>query len=117
MSEKLVTVKEVVLKNNCPECYNNEGLRLIFKQKIIDTRFYRSLTSQVKYEIECRVCNSIIYPVKWDDNIERVFDYHKKLFVPKRASTYLKKTSWVTIILTIVAAIAAIILTAYPFDL
>ncbi len=114
MSEKLATIKEVVLKNNCPECYNNEGLRLTFKQKIIDTKFYKSITSQVSYEIDCKICNTIIYPVKWTDDIERVFEYQNKAFVPKKSSTYLKKASWLAIILTIVIAISIILLALYP---
>ncbi|MDO5978477.1 hypothetical protein [Flavivirga spongiicola] len=114
MSEKLVTIKEVILKNNCPECYSNEGLRLTFKQKVIDTKFYRSMTSQISHEIACKICNTIIYPVKWTDDIERVFEYQKKAFVPKRASTYLKKTSWIAIILIIIIAIAIILLAMYP---
>ncbi|MDD7884586.1 hypothetical protein [Flavivirga sp. 57AJ16] len=114
MSEKLVTIKEVVLKNNCPECYNNEGLRLIFKQKIIDTKLYRSTTSQMSHEIACKTCHNIIYPVKWTDDIERVFEYQKKAFVPQKSSIYLKKTSWIAIILAIIIAIAVILIVVYP---
>ena len=106
MSEKLVTVKEVILKNNCPECYNNEGLRLSFKQKIIDTSFYKSITSKISHEIECKVCNTTIFPVKWTDDIERVFEYQKKAFTPKKPITFLKKASWFTIIgITLMIAI------------
>ena len=114
MSEKLVTIKEVVLKNNCPECFSKEGLRLTFKQKIIDTRFYKSITSQIHHEIDCEKCHTIIYPVKWTDDIERVFEYQKKAFVPKKTSTYLKKTAWIAIILTIIIAIVVILLVMYP---
>ncbi len=114
MSEKLVTIKEVVLKNNCPECYSNEGLRLTFKQKIIDTRFYKSITSQISHEIDCKICNTVIYPVKWTDDIERVFEYQKKAFVPKKPLTYLKKTSWLAIILAAIVALSLIFLAIYP---
>lgn len=114
MYKELVTMKEVILKNNCPECYSNEGLRLTFKQKIIDTRLYRSMTSQISHEIDCKICNTFIYPVKWTDDIERVFEYQKKAFVPKKASTYLKKTSWIVIISIIIIAIAVILLAMYP---
>ncbi|TGV02885.1 hypothetical protein [Flavivirga rizhaonensis] len=118
MSEKLVTIKEVVLTNNCPECYSKEGLRLSFKQKIIDTKFYKSITSKISHEITCKTCKMIIYPVKWTDDIERVFEYHKKAFVPKKASTYLKKASWIAIILTSIIIITAITLAVvYPFNL
>ena len=98
MAEKLIDAKEVALKNNCPECYDNSGLRLTFRQKIKDTRFYKSITSQINHEITCLKCNSIIYPVQWTDDIDRVFEYQKKAFTPKKASTYIKKASWVAII-------------------
>jgi hypothetical protein len=47
MAEKLIDAKEVALKNNCPECYDNSGLRLTFRQKIKDTKFYKSITSEI----------------------------------------------------------------------
>lgn len=97
MADKLIDVKEVGLKNNCPECFNTNGLRLTFKQKIKETKFYKSITSEISHEISCKTCNSIIYPVQWTDDIDRVFEYQKKAFTPKRASTYLKKASWIFI--------------------
>lgn len=112
MSKKLVTTKEVVLTNNCPECYSKEGLRLSFKQKVINTKFYKSITSKISHEIACKTCNTIIYPVKWTDDIERVFEYQKKVFVPRKASISLKKASWIVII--IIIAIAVIRLAMYP---
>ena len=98
MSEKLIDVKEVALKNNCPECYSKNGLRLMFKQKIVETKFRKSITSEINHEIECKTCNSIIYPVQWTDDIDRVFEYQKKAFVPRKSSTFLKKASWIAII-------------------
>lgn len=95
MSKIFVDIKEVGLNNNCPECYNKDGLRLKFRQKIIETQFYKSITSEINHEISCKTCDSIIYPVQWTDDIERVFEYQKKAFVPKQRSTYLKKATWV----------------------
>ena len=95
MSERLVNIKEVALKNNCPECYSTDGLHLTFKQKIVETKFYKSITKEVIHELTCKTCDSIIYPVQWNDAIDRVFEYQKKAFVPKKASTYLKRSSWV----------------------
>ncbi|MFV9549811.1 hypothetical protein [Algibacter sp. PT7-4] len=112
MSEKLIDVKDVALKNNCPECYSNNGLRLTFKQKIKDTKFYKSITPKISYEITCKTCNSIIYPVQWTDDIDRVFEYHKKAFIPKKTSTYIKKISWVIIALGVVV-IAIMVFLAY----
>ncbi|MGB5418531.1 hypothetical protein [Algibacter sp.] len=97
MVEKLIDVKDVALKNNCPECFSKDGLRLTFRQKIKETKFYKSITSDISYEMNCNNCNSIIYPVQWTDDIDLVFEYQKKAFTPKRASTYIKKTSWIVI--------------------
>jgi len=107
MDDKYV-IEEVVLKNNCPECFNTEGLRLLFKQKFIENKFYKSMTSNVKQHIECRICNTIIYPVRWTDDIERVVEYHNKAFSPEKASTRLKKLSWIIIVLLVLGTIASI---------
>jgi len=99
MAEKQITIKEVSLNNNCPECYNTNGLQLTFKQKFKETNLYKSITSETIQEIECKTCNTIIYPVMWTDDIERVFEYHQKAFVPKKPSTKLKKKAWLIIAL------------------
>lgn len=114
MSEKYITIKEAALKNNCPECFSKEGLRLTFKQKFIETNFYKSITTDIKNSIECKTCNTTIYPVQWTDDIERVFEYHQKAFVPKKASTYLKKLSWIVISSFIAITIVILILVFYP---
>jgi len=98
MSDTLINIKDVALKNNCPECFSKDGLRLTFKQKIKDTKFYRSITSEIIHELTCSRCDSIIYPGQWTHDIDLVFKYHEKSFTPKRASTYLKKTSWIVIV-------------------
>ena len=98
MKASFINLKEVSLKNNCPECYNNKGLQLTFQQKIVETKFYKSITSEVHHFLKCKVCKTTIYPVQWTDDIDRVFEYQKKAFTPKKASTYIKKASWVAII-------------------
>lgn len=112
MSQKFIPIKEFALNNNCPECYSKDGLRLTFKQKFIETKFYKSITKDIENDIICKTCNTTIYPVQWTDDIERVFEYHQKAFEPKKASTYLKKLSWVVIIL-IGIIIAAIIIAIF----
>lgn len=97
MLDKFINLKVVKLKNNCPECYSNEDLHLTFKQRFVETTFYKSITPEIKHQIECKNCNSIIYPVQWTEDIELVFKYHHKALVPKKNATYLKKTSWVSI--------------------
>ncbi len=108
MAIKLITIKEVDLNNNCPECYGTK-LQLTFKQKFKETNLFKSVTSETTQEIECKTCNSIIYPVMWTDDIERVFEYHKKAFTPKRPSTKLKKKAWLLISLFIVLLTVGIV--------
>jgi len=98
MSKKFLTIKEVALNNNCPECFNNEGLKLTFKQLFKETTFYKSLTQKMAYEIACKKCDSIIYPIQWTDDIERVFSYQKKAFEAKKSSFKFKKIFWVVLI-------------------
>ncbi|WP_298556534.1 hypothetical protein [uncultured Algibacter sp.] len=108
MAEKLIDVKDVALKNNCPECFSMDGLRLTFRQKIRETKFYKTITSEISHEITCKTCDSIIYPVQWTEDIDRVFEYQKKAFTPKKKSIYIKKTSWIIAISSI--AMMALIL-------
>lgn len=114
MSEKLITIKEVALNNNCPECYNKNGLQLTFKQKFIETNFYKSITTDIIQEVFCKTCDTIIYPERWDQNIERVFEYHQKAFAPKKNSIKLKKRAWILIATIVLIIIAGITLAVLP---
>jgi uncharacterized protein with PIN domain len=97
MDENLITVKEVALNNNCPECYGKGGLILTFKQKVIENQWYKSITSEIKELIYCNKCNHIIYPEQWTDDIDRIVEYQQKAFSPMATSTYIKKVSWIII--------------------
>jgi len=110
MTEKLITIKEVSLNNNCPECYNTNGLLLTFKQKFKETHLYRSITNETTQEITCNTCNTNIYPVMWTEDIERVFEYHQKAFTPKQVSTKLKKKAWILITFLTLIILTGIIL-------
>lgn len=114
MEETFLIIKKVPLNNNCPECYNIGGLILTFKQKFIETKFYKSITSEIKHEITCNTCNTDIYPVQWTDDIDRVFEYQKRAFTPKPKSTVLKKASWIIIITAIVLIFAGGLALALP---
>ncbi|WP_100610223.1 hypothetical protein [Confluentibacter lentus] len=112
MLENLITVKEVTLNNNCPECYGKGGLMLTFKQKIIENQFYKSITVEIKEGIHCNKCNNIIYPERWTDEIERIVEYHQKAFTPMTTSTYIKKTSWIIIASILLIALVIFLLVA-----
>ena len=113
MPEKQIFVKEVALKNNCPVCYTTEGLYLTFSQKIVETKLYKSITSEIIHELACKKCNSPIYPVQWTDEIDLVVEYQKKAFTPKKPSTYIKKLAWFVIILVAIAVTAIVFLGLY----
>ena len=81
--EKNLVLKEADITNNCPECYNQE-LKLTFFQKHTYNAFYHRTTNEVTHEIKCKKCGSVIYPVNWTPDIERVFDYYNKLVSPDR---------------------------------
>src|SRR5690606_33536257 len=113
MHEKFITVKEVALNNNCPECYGKGGLMLTFKQKVIENQFYKSITAEIKEAIHCNKCNNTIYPERWTDDIERIVEYQQKAFKPMAASTYIKKTSWIIIAFASIIIVAIILLVAF----
>jgi hypothetical protein len=108
MKEENVILKVVPLINNCPECYSKNGLQLTFMQKFIETTFYMSITNDISHEIECKTCNSIIYPERWTEDIERVFEYQQKAFVPNQSSLKLKKSAWLTIVLAVILVISIV---------
>ncbi len=114
MEPQYITIKSVELNNNCPECYSREGLKLTFKQQFKENQFYRSITQNTIEQLKCSVCNSIIFPVNWTVDIERVVDYHKKAFVPKPSSLKFKKLSWI-LFFTLDAIIITLVL-LYAFD-
>ncbi|TYB70689.1 hypothetical protein ES677_11895 [Bizionia gelidisalsuginis] len=113
MPEQLVTVKEVFINNNCPECFSKEGLHLTFKQKFIDTRFYKSIGKDIFTEMHCTICETPIYPQRWTEDIERVYRYQNKALTPEKPSTQLKKLSWILVGLVIGIIITSIVLTLY----
>ncbi|WP_281847219.1 hypothetical protein [Olleya namhaensis] len=113
MAERLITINTVNLNNNCPECFSTKGLQLTFKQRFIETSFYKSITQEVSTEMNCTVCNTPIYPARWTNDIERVFEYQMKAFQPKKASKKYKSLFWILIIACIAVITAVIGLVVY----
>ena len=83
--EKLVVLKEADLTNNCPECFNQD-MKITFQQKHKYGKLYDRTTSEVTHTIKCNKCESIIYPVNWTEDIERIFNYYQKMVTPEKAS-------------------------------
>ncbi len=103
--EKFIEVKEAHLTNNCPECYNQE-IKLTFYQKHRFGRLSHRATNEVTHELKCKKCHSVIYPVKWTEDIERVFEYYQKMVVMEKTS--LKFTPLFYALILICLALVAI---------
>ena len=107
-TEKLITIKDNALNNHCPECFS-KTLHIVFKQKFVETHFYKSVTNETVGELHCKTCNQIIYPIQWTDDIERVFEYHQRAFTPKKASLKLKRQAWILILVILAFVITVVI--------
>ncbi|TXN38037.1 hypothetical protein FVB32_07020 [Flagellimonas hymeniacidonis] len=105
--EKQIAIKEAEITNNCPECFNQE-LKLTFYQKHKYNPFFHRTTDQVIYEIKCKKCYSIIYPVNWTPDIERVFEYYNKLVTPDRASIRFTTLFFILLLLILGLGAAAV---------
>jgi uncharacterized protein YbaR (Trm112 family) len=70
------------INNNCPECYDNEGLQFTFTQVISENRLYLRMEKKMEEELFCHSCKQQIYPISWTPDIERVYQYHKKKAIP-----------------------------------
>ncbi len=114
MERNLITVKEVNLNNNCPECYSTDGLKLTFKQKFIENRFYKSITKDIIETLACTKCETTIYPVRWTDAIEGVYNYQRKALTPKKVTLKLKPLAWVSFIVINLIILLIILLTFFP---
>lgn len=80
-----IVIKDAEITNNCPECFNQK-LKLTFYQKHVANAFYHKTTGEVTHEIKCKKCYTLIYPVNWSADIERVFEYYNKLVEPDKKS-------------------------------
>lgn len=92
-------IREAPLTNNCPECFGQD-LSLRFYQKHINGLFFRRVTSEVKQELECNTCHTLLYPVTWTGDIERSVEYYQKAVTPEPARTRFKPLFWVLALLT-----------------
>jgi len=64
--------------------------------------------------MHCKTCDTAIYPERWTDDIERVYDYQMKAFQPKKASRKFKKLFWILLISIDLIIIATIL---YSLDI
>lgn len=116
MEEKFFTLREVELNNNCPECYSRDGLQLTFKQRFIENSFYRAISTETAHTLFCKVCETAIFPARWTDDIESVFEYQQRASTPKPTSFKLKTVSWISILVLAVLLLGTTLFFLGIFD-
>ena len=84
MASTYVKFGESKIRNNCPKCFAQDGLVFGFYNKVIETKLISKATKEIKGELTCSHCESIIYPALWTDEIDRVYLYNlRKLGDPE----------------------------------
>ena len=109
ISSKYFTLKEARISNNCPECYSNDSLELTFKQKLIQTSFYKAISDTIISELRCLNCEEQVFPIDWTDDIEQVVEYHKRAINKREKFIKLKPISWGIITFISVMIIATVL--------
>jgi hypothetical protein len=90
------------INNNCPECFSTDGLEFSFSQNEKETQLYRKASQKIEEVLFCHSCGHTIYPVNWNDDIERVYSYHKKLANPQRPGYKLKPLAYLIILIDLI---------------
>lgn len=109
MSIKTHILHTARIKNNCPTCFGSEGLEFKFTQEEKETPFYKKCNPKITENLFCNTCNNTIYPVNWKDDLERVYEYHKKLALPKSSALRLKTISFIIIGIGIVVLVGLVV--------
>jgi hypothetical protein len=99
MTETIHTLHRAQLKNNCPECYHTDSLELSFSQTEKENKLYSKASREVVSNMHCGNCNTTIYPVSWDEDLERIYEYHRKLARPKPSGIKLKPLAYIFIVI------------------
>lgn len=103
------TLRKAALKNNCPECYSNDGLILSFTQKEKENAWFRKAEKDLEVILFCTTCQTQIFPARWDEHIERVYDYYQKLVSPRPTRVHYKKRFWLVLSASLIAILTTLI--------
>ena len=102
-------IKQAPLTNNCPVCFNQD-LSLTFSQKHLHGPFYHRTTGELKRELKCNTCQSLLYPVSWTEDIERSVEYYEKAVEPEKTAVRFRPLFYILVLLGIVLAGALVYL-------
>ena len=107
MNTKTRLLHTARLNNNCPECFGTEGLELEFHQTEKDSFFFQKFSSS-QHQLYCHTCKSEIFPVRWHEDIERVYDYHEKIANSQVQISKTKPILWAFILILEIILIVGI---------
>jgi len=113
MSTKTHSLHSARLHNNCPTCFGTDGLEFTFHQEEKESLFFHRPHLQVDEKLFCHKCNNQIYPVNWTEDIERVYDYNRKIAETNKQYLQVKPLFYILIIsATILVAVGIYFLIA-----
>ena len=113
MSSKIHSLHTARLKNNCPTCFGTDGMEFTFTQTGKETLFFKKPATKIDNRLYCHTCKNDIYPVSWTEDIERVFDYNKKIAETNKQYLKVKPLFYILVIVAIVL-VAAIVYLLIP---
>ncbi|WP_378186283.1 hypothetical protein ACE939_14315 [Aquimarina sp. W85] len=105
MKTEYINLKKAVLNNNCPECFATESLTLSFDQKKVTSPFVIQIRKEIIENMHCKKCDTEIFAGRYTDDIERVYQYHKKTVAPKSPSIRLRPLSIIILIFIVLIGI------------
>ncbi|MAZ72825.1 MAG: hypothetical protein CMC70_06725 [Flavobacteriaceae bacterium] len=96
------TLHTARLNNNCPTCFATDGLELTFSQEKQTNTLYDKTEKEINSKMYCHTCGHDIFPVSWTDDIERVYDYHKKLATPSSTGIRPKPLLYILMLVAVI---------------
>ncbi len=114
MKTEYIILKEAALNNNCPECYSTNGMILSFKQKKQRSKLLVKTKGNVIESINCNTCENQIYPGQWTQDIERVYEYHKKTITSIPSSIRFTKLFYFLFLVLVLVAGAGYLYLNHP---
>ena len=106
MPESIKILHEAKIANNCPECYNSNGLESTFSQIMRSNWLYNEVDPTLVANLYCNTCSNDIYPVNWTDDIERVYKYQLKIAEVEKEKSRIQLMGYLLIGAVILALIA-----------
>lgn len=108
MQNKTNTLHTARLKNNCPTCFGTDGLEINYTQAEKETLLFKKPATDIEHTLYCHTCKNQIFPVNWTEDIERVFDYNKKIAETNKQYLKVKPLFYISIVVAIVLVAAVI---------